>query len=111
MFLEDFEQGKLKPIYTSEERPDITNTPLPLWELLNFKKYSSMAIQYSRGCPFNCEFCDIIILNGRIPRTKTAEQMIGEFQHLYNAGWRGSIFVVDDNFIGNKSHVKQMLPN
>ena len=110
MFLEDFEQGKLKPIYTSEERPDITNTPLPLWELLNFKKYSSMAIQYSRGCPFNCEFCDIIILNGRIPRTKTAEQMIGEFRHLYNAGWRGSIFVVDDNFIGNKSHVKQMLP-
>lgn len=110
MFLEDFEQGKLKHIYTSEERPDISKTPLPLWELLNFKKYSSMAIQYSRGCPFNCEFCDIIILNGRIPRTKTAEQMIGEFQHLYNVGWRGSIFIVDDNFIGNKVNVKQMLP-
>ncbi|MDD4878037.1 MAG: B12-binding domain-containing radical SAM protein [Candidatus Nanoarchaeia archaeon] len=110
MFLEDFENGKLKHIYTSEERPDISKTPLPLWEILNFKKYSSMAIQYSRGCPFNCEFCDIIILNGRIPRTKTAEQMVGEFQHLYDAGWRGSIFVVDDNFIGNKANVKQMLP-
>ncbi len=110
MFLEDFEQGNLKQIYTSEEKPDITKTPLPLWELINFKKYSSMAIQYSRGCPFNCEFCDIIIMNGRIPRTKSPGQMINEFQHLYNAGWRGSIFVVDDNFIGNKANVKKMLP-
>jgi len=110
MFLDDLEQGRLKPIYASEERPDITKTPLPLWKLINFRKYASMAIQYSRGCPFNCEFCDIIIMNGRIPRTKTAEQMIGEFEHLYKSGWRGSIFIVDDNFIGNKPNVKQMLP-
>lgn len=110
LFLEDLENNNLKPIYTSEERPDISRTPLPLWNLINFKNYSSMAIQYSRGCPFNCEFCDIIIMNGRIPRTKTPSQMINEFQHLYNAGWRGSVFIVDDNFIGNKTHVKQMLP-
>ncbi|HOL82517.1 MAG TPA: DUF4070 domain-containing protein, partial [Caldisericia bacterium] len=69
----------------------------------------SMAIQYSRGCPFNCEFCDIIILNGRIPRTKTPEQMIDEFNALYNIKWRGSVFIVDDNFIGNKKNAKEML--
>ena len=110
LFLEDLKQGRLKHVYTSEERPDITKTPLPLWNLINFKKYSSMAVQYSRGCPFNCEFCDIIIMNGRIPRTKTAGQAISEFQHLYNAGWRGSVFIVDDNFIGNKTNAKKMLP-
>ena len=68
-----------------------------------------MTIQYSRGCPFNCEFCDIIIMNGRIPRTKTPEQIIAEIQSLYNAGWKKSLFIVDDNFIGNKKKVKEML--
>ncbi len=109
LFLKDLEKGKAKKIYTSAERPDITKTPLPKWSLINFKDYATMAVQYSRGCPFNCEFCDIIIMNGRIPRTKTPEQIINEIQTLYNAGWKGSIFIVDDNFIGNKINVRQML--
>ncbi|MDP1694664.1 MAG: DUF4070 domain-containing protein [Candidatus Woesearchaeota archaeon] len=109
LFLADLEQKKLKQVYTSPKRPDITTTPIPLWNLINFKNYATMAIQYSRGCPFNCEFCDIIIMNGRIPRVKSPEQFVKEFQSLYDAGWRGSIFVVDDNFIGNMTHVKQML--
>ncbi len=110
LFLADLEKNKLQPVYTSPKRPDITTTPIPLWNLINFKNYATMAIQYSRGCPFNCEFCDIIIMNGRIPRVKTPEQFVKEFQSLYDAGWRGSIFVVDDNFIGNVAYVKQMLP-
>lgn len=110
LFLKDLEEGSLKQIYTSSERPDITKTPVPLWSLINFKNYASMAVQYSRGCPFECEFCDIIIMNGRVPRTKTDEQIIGELQSLYEAGWRSSVFIVDDNFIGNKANVKKMLP-
>ncbi len=111
MFLEDLEKGReLKRIYTSEEKPDITKTPLPMWSLIDFKKYATMLVQYSRGCPFNCEFCDIIIMNGRKPRVKTPQQMVREFQALYDMGWRGSVFIVDDNFIGNKRSVKKMLP-
>ena len=72
--------------------------------------YATMAIQYSRGCPYNCEFCDIVIMNGRIPRNKTPEQMQKEFESLYDSGWRKSVFIVDDNFIGNKKEVKKMLP-
>jgi len=110
-FLEDLEKGYAKHIYTSKERPDITKTPLPLWSLLDMKKYSSTSIQYSRGCPYNCEFCDIIILNGNVPRTKSKEQTIAELDALYNRGWRDSIFVVDDNFIGNKRKLKkEILP-
>ncbi len=110
LFLKDLEKGKPEHLYTSEERPDITKTPIPSWPLINFKDYVTMAVQYSRGCPFNCEFCDIVILNGRIPRTKTPEQMVNELQALYDAGWRGALFIVDDNFIGHKANVKQMLP-
>ena len=110
-FLKDYKKGKTKPLYTSTKRPDVTKTPTPLWNLINFNNYSTMTIQYSRGCPFNCEFCDIVIMNGRIPRAKTPEQMIKEFQTLYDAGWKGSIFIVDDNFIGNITNVKKMLPN
>lgn len=109
MFLKDLAKGNAKKIYTSTKRPDITKTPIPDWSLINFKDYVTMMVQYSRGCPFNCEFCDIIIMNGRIPRTKTPNQIINEIQSLYNRGWRGSIFIVDDNFIGNKTKVKQML--
>ncbi|MFC2074792.1 B12-binding domain-containing radical SAM protein [Bdellovibrionota bacterium] len=110
LFLKDLEEGNLKPIYTSQERPDVAKTPIPLWSLINFKNYLTMAVQYSRGCPFDCEFCDIVIMNGRVPRTKSPEQMLREFQALYDAGWRKPVFIVDDNFIGNKRHVKQMLP-
>ena len=109
LFLKDFEEKTPKPIYTSNIRPDITKTPIPLWSLINLKDYSTMAIQFSRGCPFNCEFCDIVIMNGRTPRTKTPDQLIAEFQAIYDGGWRDSLFIVDDNFIGNKSKVKEML--
>jgi radical SAM superfamily enzyme YgiQ (UPF0313 family) len=109
LFLEDLKQENPKQIYTSDKRPDIKETPIPLWSLINFKDYVSLSIQYSRGCPFNCEFCDIIIMNGRIPRTKTPEQIINEMQSLYEAGWRGPLFIVDDNFIGNTAEVKKML--
>jgi radical SAM superfamily enzyme YgiQ (UPF0313 family) len=110
LFLEDLKNNKAKPIYTSEEKPDITKTSIPLWSLIDFKNYSTMSLQYSRGCPFDCEFCDIVIMNGRVQRTKTPEQLINELQSLYDAGWRGSVFIVDDNFIGNKAKVKSMLP-
>ncbi len=110
LFLEDFQKGKPKAIYKSSERADITMTPLPMWSLIDFKDYATMPIQYSRGCPFNCEFCDIIVMYGRTPRTKSTEQLIREMQLLYDAGWKGSVFIVDDNFIGNKVSVKNMLP-
>ena len=110
LFLKDLAKGCPQKIYTSGQRPNITETPLPLWSLININDYATMAIQYSRGCPYNCEFCDIVIMNGRVPRCKTPEQMKKEFQALYDAGWRKSVFIVDDNFIGNKSEVKKMLP-
>jgi len=110
-FLEDLRKGSPKRLYLSEEKPDITKTPVPLWKLINLKHYASMAVQYSRGCPFDCEFCDIIVMNGRIPRTKQPEQLLRELEALYEQGWRGSVFIVDDNFIGNKLKVKrQLLP-
>ena len=109
LFLKDLEKGDLKQVYSSDERPDISTTPVPLWSLINLRDYSTMAVQYSRGCPFNCEFCDIIIMNGRIPRTKAPEQIIAEMQALYDAGWRETVFIVDDNFIGNKADAKKML--
>jgi len=111
LFLKDLAAGQPKPLYRSEERPDITKTPVPFWSLIDLKNYATMAIQYSRGCPFNCEFCDIIIMNGRIPRVKSPAQMQREFQALFDAGWRKSLFIVDDNFIGNKQEVKQLLPS
>jgi len=106
-FLSDLEKGCAQHIYTSKERPDIRKTPIPLWSLINMKKYSSMNIQYSRGCPFNCEFCDIIILNGHKPRTKDKDQILAELEALYSQGWRGGLFIVDDNFIGNKRKLKE----
>ena len=111
LFLEDLENGCAKHIYDSKERPDITRTPVPIWSLVKMNKYSSMSLQYSRGCPYDCEFCDIIILNGHQPRTKTREQMLAELDALYAHGWRGGIFIVDDNFIGNKNKLKtEILP-
>ena len=110
-FLKDLEEGCTRHIYTSSRRPDISQTPIPLWSLINMKHYSSMNVQYSRGCPFNCEFCDIIILNGHKPRTKEKEQVLAELEALYHRGWRGGVFIVDDNFIGNKKKLKlEILP-
>ncbi|MFC1991514.1 B12-binding domain-containing radical SAM protein [Chloroflexota bacterium] len=105
-FLGDLADGCPKPVYMSNERPDMDNTPLPLWPLIDMKHYSSMSIQYSRGCPFDCEFCDIVLLNGHKPRTKSESQMIAELEILYRYGWRGGLFIVDDNFIGNKKKLK-----
>jgi radical SAM superfamily enzyme YgiQ (UPF0313 family) len=108
-FLRDLARGTPGHLYSSEEKPDITTTPLPRWDLINMKHYASLSVQYSRGCPFNCEFCDIVILNGRQPRVKSNEQMLREFDILYEMGWRDRLFIVDDNFIGNKVKVKSML--
>lgn len=111
MFLADLAKGSAQHSYISDKRPDITLTPIPMWPLIKFNDYATLLVQYSRGCPFNCEFCDITVMNGRIPRVKTPQQMIEEFQTLYDRGWQGPVFVVDDNFIGNKQEVKKMLVN
>jgi radical SAM superfamily enzyme YgiQ (UPF0313 family) len=105
----DMVSGDLKELYRCEKRPDIRQTPVPRWDLIKFKHYATMPLQFSRGCPFNCEFCDIIVMNGRVPRLKTNEQMIGELESLVDAGWTGPIFIVDDNFIGNRAKVKEFL--
>ncbi len=110
-FLKDLEKGCAQHIYTSKERPAITKTPIPLWSLIKMNGYSSMNIQYSRGCPYDCDFCDVVILNGHKPRTKDKDQVLREMDALYDQGWRGSLFVVDDNFIGNKKKLKaEILP-
>lgn len=109
LFLEDLAQGRPKSIYTSPLKPSLSGTPIPDWSLINFKRYVSLSVQYSRGCPFNCEFCDIVIMNGRVQRAKKPEQMLREIESLYQAGWRGSLLVVDDNFIGHIANVKKML--
>ncbi len=111
LFLEDLKQGCPKHIYRSDEHPEITKTPVPMWSLVDLKKYATVTIQYSRGCPFDCEFCDIVIMDGHKPRTKSKEQMLAELDAIYNQGYRGSVFVVDDNFIGNKKKLKaEILP-
>jgi len=110
-FLKDLDEDKPKHKYTSEEWADIAITPLPLWEVVNIKNYTSMNLQYSRGCPYDCDFCDITVLYGRVPRTKTKAQVIDELDALYFTGWRGPVFFVDDNFIGNKGKLKrEILP-
>jgi radical SAM superfamily enzyme YgiQ (UPF0313 family) len=111
LFLSDLNSGKPKHLYTTGQWADITLTPLPQWELISKNNYSSMNLQYSRGCPYNCDFCDITVLYGRRPRTKTKDQVIAELDKLLNTGWKGPVFFVDDNFIGNKSKLKkEILP-
>ncbi|MDK2880238.1 MAG: hypothetical protein PWQ99_13 [Clostridia bacterium] len=111
-FLEDLEKGCPKRIYTTEELPPLDRTPVPLWELINMKDYSTMSVQLSRGCPYDCEFCDITALFGRKPRLKSAPQFLKELDALYEHGWRGGVFIVDDNFIGNKVLLKkEILPS
>lgn len=111
LFIEDLKNGNQKKIYQSDKFADITKSPLPDYSLLKSGKYATAGIQYSRGCPFDCEFCDITALFGRHVRTKTAEQIIAELDQLLKIGWRGSVFFVDDNFIGHKRKLKdELLP-
>lgn len=109
VFLNDLEQVAAQRLYTSSEFPDIQKTPQPLWVLADFKGYATMSLQFSRGCPFDCEFCNITAMFGHRPRTKTTEQVIAELDGLREAGWRGAVFFVDDNFIGNKRVLKEEL--
>jgi radical SAM superfamily enzyme YgiQ (UPF0313 family) len=97
----DLERGFAKRLYVITDKPDISKTPLPQFDLLEIEKYASMAVQFSRGCPFQCEFCDIITICGRKPRIKPPSQLLAELDALYELGWRDQVFIVDDNFIGN----------
>ncbi len=107
LFLDDLRNGCAKHVYTSSQWADLSTTPAPRSELIDMKHYASMNIQYSRGCPFDCEFCNITVLFGRVPRTKTREQILRELEGLYSRGWRAGVFFVDDNFIGNKAKLKR----
>lgn len=110
-FLADLAAGVTKHIYRADGFPSLADTPSPRWDLLDHKRYASMNIQYSRGCPFNCDFCNVTALFGHQPRTKSAEQVVHELQTMWEAGWRGMVFFVDDNFIGNKKKLKsEILP-
>ena len=104
----DLEAGTAKPVYQAPERPEMETSPLPDLSLIKMNRYSTMTVQYSRGCPFNCEFCDIIEIYGRRPRTKSVAQVLAELDQLYAAGWRESVFILDDNFIGNKARAKEL---
>ncbi|MBN1811872.1 MAG: B12-binding domain-containing radical SAM protein [Anaerolineae bacterium] len=111
LFLADLEKWQARRVYATSEFADIHTTPVPLWELVDLKQYASMCIQFCRGCPYNCDFCNVTALLGHRPRTKTAGQVIGELDSLYEQGWRGPVFFVDDNFIGNKRIIKtELLP-
>jgi radical SAM superfamily enzyme YgiQ (UPF0313 family) len=104
----DLEQGAARLVYQTDERPEMETSPLPDLSIIKMNRYSTMTVQYSRGCPFNCEFCDIIEIYGRRPRTKTVRQVIAELDQLRAAGWREAVFIVDDNFIGNKARAKEL---
>jgi radical SAM superfamily enzyme YgiQ (UPF0313 family) len=110
-FVEDLARGEAKRTYQAAEKPPLSVTPIADFHLADLKRYSSMSVQYSRGCPFNCEFCDIIEIYGRVPRTKSNQQVLAELDALNNLGWRGTLFIVDDNFIGNKKNVRKLIPD
>jgi len=108
-FLHDLAEGRPQKLYTAEGFPDLHQTPRPMWELLDTRRYGGMNIQFSRGCPFNCDFCNVTALFGRRSRTKSSKQIIDELDSLYALGWRGEVFFVDDNFIGKKKFLKDDL--
>ena len=110
-FLADLAQGRAKRIYRTADFPDLSTSPVPRWDLMDLRSYASMVIQFSRGCPFDCEFCDVTVLFGHRPRVKRAPQIIAELDGLYDLGWRGAVFFVDDNLIGNRKSLKtELLP-
>jgi len=105
----DMRAGQVKETYRATAFPDVTGTPVPRWDLADLRHYVTMPVQFSRGCPFDCEFCDIVAMYGRVPRTKAPQQVIAELEALRRAGWQDMVFIVDDNFIGNKKRVKELL--
>ena len=105
----DLESGTLQPVYRAQGYPLLEHTPVPRYDLIDPRNYVTMAVQFSRGCPFDCEFCDIIVINGRVPRTKSPEQLIAELEALRKLGWENKVFIVDDNFIGNKARTRTLL--
>src|SRR6266568_7481738 len=109
-FVNDLEHGEARRTYQAADKPPLSITPIPHFQLADLKRYSAMSVQYSRGCPFNCEFCDIIEIYGRVPRTKSNQQILAELDALLRVGWRGEVFIVDDNFIGNKKNVRVLMP-
>lgn len=110
-FLDDFAAGRARRLYEAQAWPDLASVPVPRWDLVNLRRYASACVQYSRGCPFDCEFCSITAMFGHRPRVKPAERMIAELEALWKAGWRGTVFFVDDNFIGNKRSLRgELLP-
>jgi len=109
LWLKDLDEGEPKRVYTAAVFPQLSDSPQPMWSLLDMKKYASISLQYSRGCPFHCDFCSITLLNGHLPRTKNSRQFLAELDAVYQTGWRGRIFIVDDNFIGNKRKLKMDL--
>ncbi|MEJ2718195.1 MAG: B12-binding domain-containing radical SAM protein, partial [Deltaproteobacteria bacterium] len=109
LFLSAFREGKTRGVFESTVRPDLAQTPIPRYDLLRLKDYVAIPVQTSRGCPFDCEFCDIVNLYGHTPRYKTPDQVIGELEALYRVGWRSEVFISDDNFIGSKLHARNIL--
>ena len=107
--IEDMRAGTLRHHYQAAGRPDITQVPVPRYDLIDLRHYATMAVQFSRGCPYDCEFCDIIVMNGRVPRTKSPAQLVSELEALRARGWKDTVFIVDDNFIGNKKLTKALL--
>jgi len=108
-FLRDLAAGSLKKVYDNKAYPDMSTVPIPRWELVNHKKYAGMCLQFSRGCPFDCDFCNVTSLFGRVPRTKSVEQVLAELEAICASGWSQAVFFVDDNFIGNKPYLKSTL--
>ena len=105
----DMEAGAVKPTYRAGAFPELHETPVPRWDLIDMRHYVTMPVQFSRGCPFDCEFCDIVAMYGRVPRTKAPAQVVAELEALHAAGWRDMVFIVDDNFIGHKKRVRELL--
>ena len=105
----DMRAGTVRREYVADGRPDVRHVPVPRWDLINLRHYVTMAVQFSRGCPYDCEFCDIIVMNGRVPRTKSPDQLLRELEALRRRGWRDMVFVVDDNFIGDKKKTLSLL--
>ncbi|MDI6852687.1 MAG: B12-binding domain-containing radical SAM protein [Deltaproteobacteria bacterium] len=109
LFLEALKKGERRGVIEVPEKPDLAISPVPRFDLLNLRDYAIMPIQTSRGCPFDCEFCDVVSLYGRKPRYKAASQVIAELEALHRLGWQKEVFICDDNFVGHKSHAKAIL--